>query len=254
MASFKRERMMVCIATVLSILLGMQSQLFVNAHGPFIQDCLSHVTNGTRLHHKGFCKAYTCYYSNSTATFNVELLRCGDVASNPGPRGSHHPQVSGTSPGNVHYNRHELLEVRSSTDINRNFPITEHVLGCIRELGIDAYAIPQYKKTHRGVRAGARKQRQIPNRITFDRPTLGYCRTVGTCHANLRYLPCNDESKLNFCSINTQSIRNKSIDFTELVLQHNLDIVAVSETWLRPYDSAVIAELTPMGYSFLHVP
>jgi hypothetical protein len=36
----------------------------------------------------------------------------------------------------------------------------------------------------------------------------------------------------------------------DLTLEHDLDVVAISETWLREEESAVVAEIKPPGYDF----
>ncbi|XP_072028462.1 uncharacterized protein [Amphiura filiformis] len=52
------------------------------------------------------------------------------------------------------------------------------------------------------------------------------------------------------------SITNHSItvEFTEYVLQHDIDIMLVTESWLYNDDHVVIGECTPPGYSFLNIP
>jgi exonuclease III len=52
---------------------------------------------------------------------------------------------------------------------------------------------------------------------------------------------------------NAQSIRNKALMTMDLTLEHDLDVVAISETWLREEESAVVAEIKPPGYDFYHV-
>ncbi|XP_071944670.1 uncharacterized protein [Antedon mediterranea] len=63
-----------------------------------------------------------------------------------------------------------------------------------------------------------------------------------------------EKAHLNFGVLNARSLRNKCDEFVDLVVSYNLDVVAVSETWLRPDDDLVIRELTPLGYRFVHVP
>ena len=78
-------------------------------------------------------------------------------------------------------------------------------------------------KTHRGKRGGLDKFVDYPNR-------------------------------LKLCTINARSLRNKSTIFQDFVTDNKFDIVAVTETWLTPSDDAVIADLTPPGFAFLHHP
>ena len=62
---------------------------------------------------------------------------------------------------------------------------------------------------------------------------------------------------LNGCLLNVRSIRNtsKSASFLEFVKDNNADLIAVTETWLRPEDTeSFISSITPPGYKFTHVP
>ena len=60
---------------------------------------------------------------------------------------------------------------------------------------------------------------------------------------------------LNGCLLNIRSIRNKSASFLEFVKDNNTDLIAVTETWLRPEDTeGFISSITPPGYKFTHVP
>ena len=60
---------------------------------------------------------------------------------------------------------------------------------------------------------------------------------------------------LNGCLLNVRSIRNKSASFLEFVKDNNADLIAVTETWLRPEDTeCFISSITPPGYKFTHVP
>ena len=59
---------------------------------------------------------------------------------------------------------------------------------------------------------------------------------------------------LSGCLLNVRSIRNKSASFLEFV-KDNADLIAVTETWLRPEDTeSFISSITPPGYKFTHVP
>ena len=60
---------------------------------------------------------------------------------------------------------------------------------------------------------------------------------------------------LNGCFLNIRPIRNKSASFLEFVKDNNADLIAVTETWLRPEDTeGFISSITPPGYKFTHVP
>lgn len=52
--------------------------------------------------------------------------------------------------------------------------------------------------------------------------------------------------------VNIQSVNNKTFEIYELVKDGKFDILAITETWLSDYDSAVIAEMTPETHTFVH--
>ena len=54
--------------------------------------------------------------------------------------------------------------------------------------------------------------------------------------------------------MNARSLRNKSTIFQDFVHDNKFDIVAVTETWLTSSDDAVVSDLTPPGFKFLHHP
>ncbi|ELT98964.1 hypothetical protein CAPTEDRAFT_186385 [Capitella teleta] len=53
--------------------------------------------------------------------------------------------------------------------------------------------------------------------------------------------------------LNAQSIRNKTLSIMDHVLEKEIDILAITETWLREGDAALATELTPSGYVFQHI-
>ena len=54
--------------------------------------------------------------------------------------------------------------------------------------------------------------------------------------------------------LNARSVCNKALQINEYVCEHECDIVAITETWLRTTgDYLVIAEVTPPGFVFRHV-
>ena len=52
--------------------------------------------------------------------------------------------------------------------------------------------------------------------------------------------------------LKARSLRNKSTEFQDFVLDHYLDIVCVCETWLTSNEEAVIADFLPEGFTFKH--
>ena len=60
---------------------------------------------------------------------------------------------------------------------------------------------------------------------------------------------------IKISTINVRSIKCKTATFTEFVTSKKLDVVAVTETWLKKnYTKAAIADIAPPGYHFHHQP
>ena len=57
---------------------------------------------------------------------------------------------------------------------------------------------------------------------------------------------------INFCLLNTRSVKNKIMKVRDFVVDHDIDILAITETWLRPgnIDEIDIGTLCPTGYLF----
>ena len=67
--------------------------------------------------------------------------------------------------------------------------------------------------------------------------------------------PTTQLHDLRIGSINVRSAREKGPLLHDLIISKSLDILAVTETWFRANDtSAFLSDLTPPGFSFLHVP
>jgi exonuclease III len=61
---------------------------------------------------------------------------------------------------------------------------------------------------------------------------------------------------LDFSLINSRSICNKSRIIQDFIIDHDIDILAVTETWLRgdEYDHYPVRDVCPVGYSLYHTP
>ena len=61
--------------------------------------------------------------------------------------------------------------------------------------------------------------------------------------------------KLKVCSLNRRSVKNKTLDLSDLVVSNDFDVVALTETWLGTVsDKVCLSELVPTGYDIVHVP
>ena len=57
----------------------------------------------------------------------------------------------------------------------------------------------------------------------------------------------------NIAVVNTRSIRNKTLEFIENVIDNDIQICIVTETWLSDGDDALITECTPQNFFMLPV-
>ena len=101
---------------------------------------------------------------------------------------------------------------------------------------------------------------QIPHPLctsTHDsaRPPTDMCSTTsGISYSNLIKIdtgPFIQEFSKHFkvMFLNAQSVRNKALDICDYIMQVNVDLVFLCETWLQPVgDEADCAALTPPGF------
>ena len=110
--------------------------------------------------------------------------------------------------------------------------------------------------THRGVRAGSRKvkHRKIPVQITTSRPDYTTTSHNQRNLTNLTEIPKHSPNHLHAQLWNAQSVRHKTTAITDFVLEKDVDILFLTETWLSQNDPVIIGELTPPGYTFLNIP
>ena len=92
----------------------------------------------------------------------------------------------------------------------------------LRELGISCV-----QPTHRGLRSRPHKQ----NHITQERK--------------------HKHTQLKMSLLNTRSVCNKAVLLCEHIVDKNLDVFLMTETWLKESDSLVINDLCPEGYAFM---
>ena len=60
---------------------------------------------------------------------------------------------------------------------------------------------------------------------------------------------------VNFGFVNCRSVRNKYLAIADVISSQSLDIIGLTETHIRCYDtSSFLSELTPDGFKFLQVP
>ena len=89
---------------------------------------------------------------------------------------------------------------------------------------VKGFNLSTVSTTKRGTRSGSGKQKQ-----------------------NLPY-------SVKFGLLNVRSIVNSTELFVDTVENYNLDLVALTETWLRPNDDVILGEMCPPGYDVIHIP
>ena len=75
---------------------------------------------------------------------------------------------------------------------------------------------------------------------------------TGLNTSNLRLLPKYNDKLLNISLWNARSVRHKTIQIIDNILDNDTDIFVITETWLAERDPVVIGEITPEGYSFFN--
>ena len=124
-----------------------------------------------------------------------------------------------------YYNREQLLALNTGTHSR----LPSDVWDNIKSLGIQ-------KTTHRGKRAGTRKQKHPIQNPKKPNQTS------------------TNQTSINAVLWNAQSVRHKTISIYDYAVEHDVDIFFFTETWLCETDAVIIGELTPPGYDFMHVP
>ena len=64
----------------------------------------------------------------------------------------------------------------------------------------------------------------------------------------------NTLNSLNYGLLNARSINNKTETIVDFILEHKLDILCITETWLQSDDSFTTNHVTPCGYSIISSP
>ena len=106
----------------------------------------------------------------------------------------------------------------------------------------DKQRIPVRITTHRHNSCGSRGTTPIVQEKYFSMPAWSSS-TVDS-----------KRKSLDLCLLNARSVRNKTLAISDFTTDLNIDIVALTETWLNSDDEAFITELYPEGFKFIHAP
>ena len=101
------------------------------------------------------------------------------------------------------------------------------------------------------VRCTDRKKKTISCSRTRDESN---CRKIKLTRSN-SLSPTLSQS-LDFCLWNVRSVKSKALSLKDYTVEHDLDFLALTETWLRSgeSDNFFVGELCPKGYIFHHTP
>ena len=142
--------------------------------------------------------------------------------------------------GSVIYSRSELVNLKKN--------ICPGQLKCSATAWrtITSLGIQSRHPTHRGVRAGRRKLKSLVSRALNKH-------VVNSNHDHELTVTRNQHFLL--CCWNAQSLRNKASVTSDYIIEHNIDAIAITESWLKNTgDEPIISEVTPAGYSYNHFP
>lgn len=83
--------------------------------------------------------------------------------------------------------------------------------------------------------------------------------TGPTNHYNLRSVPASptrtpQQNPLKTALFNTRSLNNKSLLLHEFIMDKELDLLCLTETWHKPMDYIALNQTTPPGYFYLDNP
>jgi hypothetical protein len=135
----------------------------------------------------------------------------------------------------VPYSREDILEIREKYSIHETKLKVDHELYTeLKRLGISSS-----KPTHRGKRGG----RQVKTRTQL--PPLK--------QQTVPRIVTSNNIKLSLC--NARSVLNKWDSIIDYIIENDLDILAITETWILPgnVNDHVLKDLPP-GYSLSHIP
>ena len=63
-----------------------------------------------------------------------------------------------------------------------------------------------------------------------------------------------DTSHLKIGLLNVRSLISNAVIVNELITDHNLDVIGLTETWLKPGEFTVLNEASPPDYTSDHIP
>jgi len=208
------------------------------------------------LLHQKYLGSRIVYCGNSNATLQLNILLSGDINPNPGPDRTEN-NWNGYPDSTIKYHREELHSLNNNYSLQSAPPLTQVLWNHIKDLGIARCSKP------RGKRGGRRKGHHKLNQIipNSSAPTSTEIVRITPEKLNFSNVPVYNSNNhvsitTKLCVLNAQSVCNKTAIINDHIIEHDFDIIAITETWLSNTDKhkKAIGELTLPGYEFFHVP
>ncbi|XP_072043250.1 uncharacterized protein [Amphiura filiformis] len=231
-----------------------------------------HVQHGNQqLQTLKYLGARIPYSSNTSASFQLDILIFGDINPNPGPNQTDHDQYEQLIKPKLVYSPGQLIALNTyNNSTKQSLPrLPTEVWRTITSLGINN----SFHSKPRGKRGGRRKPwlisnnpthhsltddsvHSIPVHISSERKNELHIKPVHTDRPNRTLITpyINREPLMNMRLWNPRSIRNKTTTCNDYICEHDVDAIFLVETWLATNDPVVIGELKLNGYTFLNIP
>ena len=153
------------------------------------------------------------------------------------------------------YDRQSLTSLQSN---NRNIHLTNAAWRAAVSAGVSLR-----RPTKRGYRGGVHRQHKIvpivghrPVLLSVREPTGANATNLRQCASKNIMINANmiHASKLCICTLNPWSVCNETTTLHDFLIDQQLDLFALTETWLTGTDmvNAIISSLLPNGYNIKH--
>ena len=172
------------------------------------------------------------YYSNSSATFHCMLE--GDL-------------VFKLSPGPT--NNDDQSTILTHCSRGRCAALSTRL--AVLSIAPNVYRLPFHNTSH-GIPVHTTSIRRRDYNRFYMSANLNNLRSLNRVSQvpNLRF--CKN---FTLCLLNARSLRNKTLVIKDFVVDHAVDLLGITETWLHlKGDDGTIGELCPSGYRFVHTP
>ena len=147
------------------------------------------------------------------------------------------------------------MVIRYSIDQLKDFNNSSHRLDTRLAKYIRSVDLSKHKKTHRGSKGS---KNRIPIKISDNSLIRKPC-ISGQGVNNKNLLDINISTKncnhgLNIASFNARSVRNKTLFLRDFIIDDEIDILCLNETWLQENELSIAKEIAPDGFSIKNLP